>query len=140
MVVVTGLLGIFTPGTNGQNGIWTFGCSFTPFLILPVQKEWREDYNGTFKKNVMRCVRKSQDMLQSQSTCVYKQRNTITGLLRKYIIHFYHVINYFILTLCNTMCVYYMYASCRECRVHVTIFILVWENEFTPHILKVSKM
>lgn len=25
-------------------------------------KEWRQDYNGAFKKNVMRCVRKSQDM------------------------------------------------------------------------------
>jgi len=26
-------------------------------------KEWREDYNGIFKKNVRRCVRKSQEFL-----------------------------------------------------------------------------
>ena len=28
-----------------------------------LQKEWRNDYEGTFKKKVMKCVRKSQDML-----------------------------------------------------------------------------
>ena len=32
--------------------------------IYHMQKEWREDYRGAFRKNVQRCVRRSQDMLQ----------------------------------------------------------------------------
>ena len=31
--------------------------------IYHMQKEWREDYRGAFRKNVQRCVRRSQDML-----------------------------------------------------------------------------
>ena len=34
-------------------------CGVSNIVVL--QKDWREDYNGTFKKKVLRCVRKSQD-------------------------------------------------------------------------------
>jgi len=35
----------------------------TNTLVHTLQKEWRKDYHGEFKKKVMRCVRKSQDSL-----------------------------------------------------------------------------
>lgn len=31
------------------------------FYLLYLQKEWREDRNGEFKRKVARCVRKSQE-------------------------------------------------------------------------------
>ena len=45
--------------------VCVFQCTsvsvFELVLCTFLQKDWREDYNGDFKKKVMRCVRKSQD-------------------------------------------------------------------------------
>ncbi|XP_061148541.1 ubiquitin-conjugating enzyme E2G 1b isoform X1 [Syngnathus typhle] len=35
---------------------------FTCVCVAPLQKEWRDDPRGVFKKKVARCVRKSQEM------------------------------------------------------------------------------
>lgn len=42
-----------------------FKCMFmtgTLTFVIDLQKEWREDPNGEFKRKVARCVRKSQEM------------------------------------------------------------------------------
>lgn len=41
--------------------VMTFKLVKTEFLHFFLQKEWREDRHGAFKRKVARCVRKSQE-------------------------------------------------------------------------------
>ena len=58
LCIITSQDPLFLPHTS------SFSLSLLlPLSLLLLQKEWREDYHGNFKKRVMKCVRKSQDML-----------------------------------------------------------------------------